>query len=400
MRAKGVLLYLLFCAIFIATLVFRPWEQTAKRGGFQPKPISSIEQKPKIDFSDLPDQPETQTLTSAEIFRRARPSVVLLTMQDARGQPLSLGSGFFIDKDVVATNFHVIDGASGGYANVIGESTKLNIKGTLGVDPFHDLALLQVDPSPTTYLLVMPKLSVNVGDTVYAIGNPQGLEGTFSEGIISSVRVLGSDRVLQITAPISPGSSGGPVLNEYGIVIGVSFASVANGQNLNFAMPSEYLAALQAAKIELQPLIGPVPRAKLHKTLPDRTGNERPLAGVVGENFTWGQRGEFSFSLHNKLVEDISKVRGFVIFHNPEGEAVDSVPLRYDGIIAAQSAKRLTGEVDLSVADLCNAFYWWDESRRIWRKQERMATWEVPRHAKTETRHGKVEFRILDFSVE
>src|SRR5439155_24171772 len=114
MTAKGVLLYLLFCTIVIATLVFRPWERTAKRGGFQPPPLSSIEPEPKLDLVPLPP------LTSTEIFRRARPSFVLLTMQDAHGQPLSLGSGFFIAKDVVATNFHVIDGASAGYAKVFG----------------------------------------------------------------------------------------------------------------------------------------------------------------------------------------------------------------------------------------------------------------------------------------
>ena len=66
-------------------------------------------------------------------------------MQDARGQPISLGSGFFVDKDVVTTNFHVIDQAAGGYAKIIGQSAKLSIKGTVGVDVLHDLALLQID---------------------------------------------------------------------------------------------------------------------------------------------------------------------------------------------------------------------------------------------------------------
>ena len=70
-------------------------------------------------------------------------------------------------------------------------------------------------------------------------GNPQGLEGTFSQGIVSSIRVLGADKILQITAPISPGSSGGPVLNEKGQVIGVSVATFRGGQNLNFAIPSK-----------------------------------------------------------------------------------------------------------------------------------------------------------------
>jgi hypothetical protein len=85
---------------------------------------------------------------------------------------------------------------------------------------------------------------VQVGDPVYAVGNPQGLEGTFSQGIISSIRDAGLDKLLQITAPISLGSSGGPVLNSKGEVIGVSVATFKAGQNLNFAIPSNYLKAL------------------------------------------------------------------------------------------------------------------------------------------------------------
>ena len=144
-----------------------------------------------------------------QIARDAFPSVVLITMEDQRGQPLKLGSGFFVEANTVATNFHVIEGAAAGYAKIVGQPKKLTIAGIVATDPLHDLALLQVDSSPTTYLLVMPVLSVNVGDTVYAIGNPLGLEGSFSQGMVSSVRVLGSDRLLQITAAISPGSSGG-----------------------------------------------------------------------------------------------------------------------------------------------------------------------------------------------
>ena len=83
-----------------------------------------------------------------------------------------------------------------------------------------------------------------VGETVYAVGNPRGLEGTFSDGIISSIRLRDGDKLIQITAPISRGSSGGPVLNQKGEAIGVSVLSVINGQNLNFAIPSNYLKSL------------------------------------------------------------------------------------------------------------------------------------------------------------
>ena len=86
--------------------------------------------------------------------------------------------------------------------------------------------------------------TVRIGETVYVAGNPRGLEGTFSDGIISSIRKGYTRKRLQMTAPISPGSSGGPVLNANGEVIGVSFMTIDGGQNLNFAIPSRYLKVL------------------------------------------------------------------------------------------------------------------------------------------------------------
>ena len=93
-----------------------------------------------------------------------------------------------------------------------------------------------------------------VGETVYAVGNPRGLEGTFSDGIISSIRLLDGDKLIQITAPISRGSSGGPVLNQKGEAIGVSVLSVIDGQNLNFAIPSNYLKSLLTKVGVVKPL--------------------------------------------------------------------------------------------------------------------------------------------------
>jgi S1-C subfamily serine protease len=87
------------------------------------------------------------------------------------------------------------------------------------------LVVLKISGGCSQALALGNSDAVQVGDSVYAVGNPQGLEGTFSQGIISSVRELGSKKLLQITAPISPGSSGGPVLNEKGEVIGVSVAT-------------------------------------------------------------------------------------------------------------------------------------------------------------------------------
>ena len=86
--------------------------------------------------------------------------------------------------------------------------------------------------------------SVAIGDTVYAAGNPEGFEGTFSEGVISGIRGTDDDKRFQITAPISSGSSGGPVLNTRAEVIAVCVSVVSAGQNINFAVPSNYLYPL------------------------------------------------------------------------------------------------------------------------------------------------------------
>lgn len=178
-----------------------------------------------------------------QIAKKAFESTVLLVIEDANGQPVSLGSGFFISEGVIASNLHVVEGASRGYAKIVGQRAKFVIEGTVGIDQKRDLVLLKISAPRTPTLSLGDSDAVQVGEPIYAVGNPQGLEGTFSQGIVSSIRQVGSDKILQITAPIWPGSSDGPVLNAKGDVIGVAVATFRGGQNLNFAIPSNYLRA-------------------------------------------------------------------------------------------------------------------------------------------------------------
>ena len=161
-------------------------------------------------------------------------------MEDANSQPLTLGSGFFVRAGEIASNLHVVEGAARGYAKLVGEKTKFDVEGIVSVDPERDLVVLKSSAARSQMLSLGNSDGVQVGEPVYAVGNPQGLEGTFSQGIVSSIREVGANKLLQITAPISPGSSGGPVLNGKGEVIGVSVATFRGGQNLNFAIPSNY----------------------------------------------------------------------------------------------------------------------------------------------------------------
>ena len=184
-------------------------------------------------------------LTPQEIAKKALNSTVLLAMEDSNGQPLGVGSGFFVQSNQIATNFHVIEGAARGTAKRVGQDTVFSIEGFTAMDEDGDLAIIQVSDAQIRSLPLADSGAVAVGDTVYVVGNPKGfLEGTFSHGLISAIRQLDARKLFQLTAPISSGNSGGPVLNSKGEVIGVAVAQVKDGQNLNFAVPSNYLKSL------------------------------------------------------------------------------------------------------------------------------------------------------------
>lgn len=183
--------------------------------------------------------------SAKEIAKNCLPSTVSLVMEDNFKQPLSLGSGFIIENGKIVTNLHVIEGAKYGYVLVNGSSTKHKIQGYHSIDKQNDLAILSI-PTITGKSLLLTSSNPEIGEKIYAIGNPKGLSGTISEGIVSGIRDLKNKELIQITAPISPGSSGGPVINNSGQVIGVAVGTLTSGQNLNFAIPSSILMSLIA----------------------------------------------------------------------------------------------------------------------------------------------------------
>ena len=192
--------------------------------------------------------------TAPQIAEKALAATVYLEMQDSNGLPLGFGSGFFVRDNLIATNYHVIEGAARGRAKLVGRFSTYTIEGVTATDQMNDLALLKVTVYGINPLPLGNSSDVKIGETVYVAGNPKGLEGTFSNGIISSRRDPYTKERLQMTAPISPGSSGGPVLNSKGEVIGVSFMTLVGGQNLNFAIPSRYLTELLTESTPAKPL--------------------------------------------------------------------------------------------------------------------------------------------------
>ena len=192
--------------------------------------------------------------TAPQIAEKALAATVYLEMQDSNGLSLGFGSGFFVRDNLIATNYHVIEGAARGTAKLVGQFSTYTIEGVTATDKTNDLALLKVTVSGIKPLSLGNSSDVKIGETVYVAGNPKGLEGTFSNGIISSRRDPYTKERLQMTAPISPGSSGGPVLNSKGEVIGISYMTLVGGQNLNFAIPSRYLTELLPESKPAKPL--------------------------------------------------------------------------------------------------------------------------------------------------
>lgn len=295
-----------------------------------------------------------------EVAKKVSPSVVLLVMEDENGQPLAMGSGFVVKDGVVATNLHVIEGASRGYAKLAERKEKFNIAGTVAVDAARDIALLAVEDIKAPALTIGDSKVLAVGDEVYAVGNPRGLEGTFSAGIISSIRKVGDDSLLQITAPISPGSSGGPVVNNRGDVIGVAVATFKGGQNLNFAIPSAYLAALTGEIKAAVPLAkaGERPKDPKAKSILGDLGG-RSTDGVTAAQFIWtypwaegAMAGNFSVSLRNTLRDPVRDILCLAVFYGDDGEAIDTAVLRVSDPIMPGLATRVNGKVDESVQRL------------------------------------------------
>ncbi len=320
--------------------------------------------------------PTANAQTAQQIAQNAFGSTVLLVMEDANGQPVGLGSGFFVRPNQIATNLHVVEDAARGYAKLVGQQTKHDIKGITAIDAKRDLVILRVSALGTKSISLGDSDAVQVGETVYAVGNPHGLEGTFSQGIISSVRRVGADKLLQLTAPISPGSSGGPVLNSRGKVIGVSVATFRRGQNLNFAIPSNYLRALVVQVGATKPLSRAKQTQSKRSILADLGG--RSVEGVTGGKLTWTysalQSGEYAFSLRNRLREKVRNVYCFVIFYDTHGDPIDVNVVQYRRGIPAGLAKRVTSKVDESVQKLTTRFGF-------------------------DSPHTKVEFRVLDFEI-
>jgi uncharacterized RDD family membrane protein YckC len=180
----------------------------------------------------------------SERLNKSSNSVVTIYSYDRNNKFLGYASGFFVNSEgYVVTSQHVVEGAARSFA-IYKENENLAIDSMIANDPTRDIAILKVRAVDTPALRLGNSDKVDVGNEIYTIGAPQGLLNTISKGIISQIRYSKGVKYIQIDAPISPGSSGGPLLDRNLDVIGVNFAYFKEGQNLNFAIPVNYIKAL------------------------------------------------------------------------------------------------------------------------------------------------------------
>jgi serine protease Do len=203
-------------------------------------------------FSPILPRSHAQALlskTPAEILKENDSALALILSAD--DDSASLGSGFFIgDGSAVVTNFHVIKGAKKVVIKT-GHGDILHASSVYAFDDKEDLAILKVSPPQTRTVKMGDSDKVAIGSSIVVIGNPEGLEKSITNGLVSGVRTVEGQRLFQISAPISHGSSGGPVFNDGGQVIGVVVAFLSDGQNLNFAIPVNNVTSLWSKRNEV-----------------------------------------------------------------------------------------------------------------------------------------------------
>ena len=175
-------------------------------------------------------------LSAKQLVEKVRRSLVLIETAAADGTPIAIGSGFAFGSPShpqFLTNLHVLKWADSATIKTLSDGLRHKVIKISGVNVSLDHCILVSENVSVPTLTFAEPGTVSVGDPVIVGGNPRGLEATFSSGIVSAIRE--NSDLIQIDAPISPGSSGGPVVNSSGQVIGLATSSLRNGQNLNFA---------------------------------------------------------------------------------------------------------------------------------------------------------------------
>lgn len=329
--------------------------------------------------------------TPQRIASRAFQSTVALEKELPNGSRAPLGSGFFVAQNLIATNLHVVHGVLKCYAKLVNQTREYLIESYTHIDVEHDLIILKVAGLNAPVLQLGNSNITQIGDSVYAVGNPQSLSGTFSDGIISGIRSDATGKVLQMTAPISQGSSGGPVLNNRGEVLGVSFASFRDGQNLNFAIPSNDLSLLLSKPANLKPLF-----------LTKFEG----VTWVPNPQRFWTGTATYTFYLKNKHRWSIKDIHCLVLFYDEVQRCTGFDIVKVSDSISAGATKDVTRYSIFDIPHLQNLnFKNWNFSDRIAflissviNDGKNLSDYNIVDPAANRP-EGRYEVRIIDYEV-
>lgn len=230
-------------------------------------------------------------MSPEELFARLSGSVALVVARGA-GSGAS-GSGVVIDRETVITNCHVVRRGT----EISVRVSRRNYPATLAVaDDVLDLCRLSVGGLDAPAVTVGSVADLRTGQKVYAIGAPQGLELSLSDGLVSSLRDIPGGTVIQTTAPISPGSSGGGLFDASGRLVGIMTFQHRYGQNLNFAVPADWIAEMRArdgAARAATAVAGP--QAQAGASILGRWSCFGSSTGQSGE-WVFGENGAFSIT--------------------------------------------------------------------------------------------------------
>ena len=271
-------------------------------------------------------------LAPEQLFEKVAPSVWTVQTFDARNQPLSMGSAVVIAPGSLVTNCHVLAKAS----RVTVGRENVSYGATLEApDPERDLCLLKVRNFSAPPVSIGDSDALRAGSRVYAIGSPRGLEQTISDGMLSGLRHSenGELAALQVTVPISPGSSGGGLFDARGRLVGITTFQLKDSQNLNFALPASWIAQVPQRAQAALAAAKQGPAVPVHGAAPD---------GMAGRVFEYRLTDRITHNVQS-VVYQVDRVDGERVIFNG-GARVENTR----GEVLSQTAA-LAGEADLAM---------------------------------------------------
>ena len=234
------------------------------------------------------------------VIQRISKSVVVIKGNNGQG------SGFIVSPDgKIATNLHVIRGMDQG-AVQLSDGEIFDTFTVIGVDPRRDLAIIKIAGFNLPAVDLGDSDAIKIGEPVAVVGSPRGLSGTITTGVLSAIRPIDGTKLLQTDAAVNPGNSGGPLIKLDGTVVGIVVAKVVNAENLNFAIPINFLRGI------LGNLTPPMTLAQFSESLKGQTD----IFGLGPEDFA------------GSIEDVVRKLASTIVLHGKAGTKVRGVSLQ------------------------------------------------------------------------